>query len=220
MRDRGLIDRSTAASVKLYLWSFAAFAFTASLPFGLQSAEKGFDLKVPEIIRAESGTETPIPIEISGEDAAPAQTMVLLHGIPGSVALTEGRLFASGVWAIKVSSAHRVKIRTAPDAKEESEITVSLVTLGGQTLDKVSSRLVITPRGEADGQDLTRQKDVAINMITRSLQPNIAPEKKEKILILMQRGGSKIPGRESLRSPAVLHQSRISGLGGGSAGRW
>jgi hypothetical protein len=202
---------SAARFTKLCTLSFAAFALTASLSIFAQPAEKSFDLKVPEIIYAESGSETEIPLEISAADTAPRDAMVLFHGIPPSVALTEGRLFASGVWAVKLSSGLSIKIQTASDTDEESDITVSVVTLGGETLDKAASRLVIKPRGSAATQLGTRQNRLAINTITQSLKPNIAPEDEEKILILMERGDQKF--QEGKVHAARLFYTKAASMG-------
>jgi hypothetical protein len=71
--------------------------------------------------------------------------MVVIRGIPSSVSLTEGRLFPSGVWALKVSAAGAARFVTTSDSQEDTPLIVSLVTLEGANLGNATTQLVIAP---------------------------------------------------------------------------
>lgn len=88
----------------------AVFCFAVSVQLTAPVHAQGVDLKVPEIIEVESGIETPMPIEIVPRGSAPDQAMLLVRGVPSSVALTAGRLFSSGVWAINLSAIDRKSV--------------------------------------------------------------------------------------------------------------
>jgi hypothetical protein len=71
--------------------------------------------------------------------------MVVIRGIPWNVSLTTGRLFPSGVWALKASEAQSARFVTAANTQQTAELVVSLITLDGNSLGNATARLEIEP---------------------------------------------------------------------------
>ncbi len=174
-------------------------------PSFAQSSAQSPTLKVPPIIEVQSGIETQLPIEVMPENTQASQAMLLVKGIPSSVSLTDGRLFPSGVWAIKISTAPAIRILTASDAKEDRPITIALMSLSGKTLDEVSSRLIIAPHNGFSDQ---LANAVPVNAISTR---DIAPQEKEKIFTLMQRGDAKF--REGKAYAARVFYEKAAEMG-------
>jgi hypothetical protein len=114
-------------------------------------------LDVPEIIEVESGVETVIRISVAPEGAPPVRAMLLLRGVPSSVALTRGRRFSSGIWVVNVSAIRDVRLLAEPGARHDRQITFSLVTLEGETLGEASSRLVIASEPGSATADISQE---------------------------------------------------------------
>jgi hypothetical protein len=103
-------------------------------------------IDAPSIFEFETAKISPMPIAIKPEKDMPLRAMLLIRGLPGTVALTEGRLFASGVWSVKPSDLPNLKL-VSPATIETSNIVISLVTLEGSVLAEKSAILSIaTPR--------------------------------------------------------------------------
>ncbi len=132
-----------------YLGRFALTNFFFLLCCLACAASEPPELQVPRIIRVESGRETGLPLNIAVSNALYPQTMVVIRGIPSSVSLTEGRLFPSGVWALKVSAAGAARFVTASNSQEDTPLIVSLVTLEGANLGNATTQLVIAPASPA-----------------------------------------------------------------------
>jgi hypothetical protein len=124
------------------------------------------------MIRVESGTETPLEIGIVGSDTLSQQAMVVIRGMPDSVSLTAGRLFPSGVWAIKASAARSVKFVTASHSYEDTPLIVSLVTLDGAYLSNATTQLVVAPVGlTASVTNATRQDNGGAQSVAAHIAP-------------------------------------------------
>ena len=95
-------------------------------------------IDAPSIFEFETTKISPMPISIKPEQPVPQRAMLLIRGLPGTVALTEGRLFASGVWSVKLSDLPNLKL-VSPSSVETSTITISLVTLEGSILAEKSA---------------------------------------------------------------------------------
>lgn len=102
-------------------------------------------MKVPPLVYVKSGNETSLPIQIESDEGELDRIWVLLRGVPSNVTLSEGRLFPSGTWVIKASSISDALITTPPDDEYEAQIEVALVTLGGKSLLKASTRFIVAP---------------------------------------------------------------------------
>jgi hypothetical protein len=137
--------------------SFSAAAFCISSGYALQAASEAVSLQIPPIIRIESGTNAPLPI-LPSSDAGALKALVVIRGIPRDVSLTVGRLFPSGVWALKASEVQSAHLVTAAGTRQVAQLNVLLVTLDGDPLSKATPilEIVSTPgptlpdgRGEA-----------------------------------------------------------------------
>jgi hypothetical protein len=133
---------SLKSALKNFSFTAALFCFCSAHP--AHAAPDGVPLQIPLVIRIESGTDTALPI-VTGSDPVAAKAMVVIRGIPWNVSLTTGRLFPSGVWALKASEARSARIITAGNTQQAAELHVSLVTLEGDDLGNATTRLEIEP---------------------------------------------------------------------------
>lgn len=141
------LSKSGKARLKALALSFAAplaaGILIISSNYALAQSQKPAPLiDAPSIFEFETAKISPMPILIKPEKAAPQRAMLLIRGLPSTVALTEGRLFASGVWGVRLTDLPNLKI-VAPSSVETSNITLSLVTLEGSILAEKSAILSI-----------------------------------------------------------------------------
>lgn len=136
---------------KSLLYLIMASQSLSCLGCPVYAASDRVPLHVPYVIRVESGVETPLPILITSNSEAIQKAMILIRGLPSDVSLTQGRLFASGVWAVKASAYRTVRVVSNADAEEEVDLIFSLVTLEGTSLGNVATRLLVA-RPRAPGE--------------------------------------------------------------------
>ena len=146
-------------------WKALVLSFAAPLAVGIQVIGSDYVLAqsqkpvpvidAPSIFEFETAKISPMPILIKPEKAAPQRGMLLIRGLPSTVALTEGRLFASGVWSVKLSDLPNLKI-VAPSSVETSNINLSLVTLEGSVLAEKSAILSIATPMPREVLSITR----------------------------------------------------------------
>jgi hypothetical protein len=132
---------------------------------------KSVTIEVPAIVQVNAGSEAPLPLKVEADAKIPAQAMLLIRGIPSTASLNAGRHFPSGVWAIKLSAASDLRIRTAADIREDAHLILSLVTLEGEYLSNVLSRLVIAP-ASADPSKPDQGKTVIAAVAVEKAQPD------------------------------------------------
>ena len=194
-----------ACAALFYLFAAFCLALCADAPTAV-AEEESVTIKVPAIVQVNAGSETPLPLKVEAGAEVPAQAMLLIRGIPSSASLNAGRHFPSGVWAVKLSAAVDLRITTAAGIREDAHLIVSLVTLEGEHLGNVLSRLVIAPAGGDPGKpdqgktviaavavEEARPDETAQRQSTGAAggQPEAIPldrEDMEKILKLMQKG--------------------------------
>jgi hypothetical protein len=128
---------------KSLLYLIMASQSLSCLECPVYAASDRVPLHVPYVIRVESGVETPLPILITSNSEAIQKAMILIRGLPSDVSLTQGRLFPSGVWAVKASAYRTVRVVSNSDAEEEVDLIFSLVTLEGTSLGNVATRLLV-----------------------------------------------------------------------------
>jgi hypothetical protein len=138
---------SLKSVLKHFSFTAALFCFCSAHP--AHASPDGVPLHIPPVIRIESGTDTALPI-VTSSDPVAAKAMVVIRGIPWNVSLTTGRLFPSGVWALKASEARSARVITADNTQQASELKVSLVTLEGNYLGNATTRLEIVPGRQRD----------------------------------------------------------------------
>lgn len=117
-------------------------------------------IEAPSIFEFETSTTSPMSILIKPEKSAPQRGMLLIRGLPNSVALTEGRLFPSGVWSVKLTDLPNLKL-SAPASMQTSNITIALVTLEGSILDEKSAILSIAAASTKNTYSMERGAEPA-----------------------------------------------------------
>jgi hypothetical protein len=118
---------------------FVAAADTATVA---QSPEETAQIISPNVISVESASEAGLPIRVITSEES---SFVLIEGLPQTVALSEGRLFESGVWAVKVTKLQGLKIVAIAESEEEWDLVLSLKTLDGKVLAEARPSLRVSP---------------------------------------------------------------------------
>jgi hypothetical protein len=112
---------------------------------GAARAEPGpAAIVAPAEWRIAAGAEVPVGIEVRTGPATPSQLMLLIRGLPETIALSHGRLFESGVWALRIADLPTLKIVTRRDALGSSELFLSLVGVDGTVLSQARATLTIS----------------------------------------------------------------------------
>jgi hypothetical protein len=122
----------------------------------------------PTLLTIKSATETGLPIRVitSHENA-----FILITGLPKAVALSTGRLFDSGVWAVKVSELGELKIVAMVTATEEHALSLSLKTLEGDVLAEFQTALRISPVTGDENAEETANEEVQTAAVAAPVQP-------------------------------------------------
>ena len=154
------LSKSSKARLQALVLSFAtALTVGISIIGGddalAQSQRPALVIDAPSIFEFETDKISPMSIVIQPEKAAPQRAMLLIRGLPSTVALTEGRLFPSGVWSVKLSDLPNLRV-VAPSSVETSNITFALVTLEGSILAEKSAILSIATPSANDTLTIAR----------------------------------------------------------------
>lgn len=153
-------SKSGKARLKALVLSFA-MPLAASIPligghYALAQSQKAVPvIDAPSIFEFETNKISPMAILIRPEKAAPLRALLLIRGLPSTVALTEGRLFPSGVWSVKLTDLPNLRL-VSPSSVETSNITLSLVTLEGTILAEKSAILSIATPLPKEAFNVTR----------------------------------------------------------------
>ena len=102
---------------------------------------------MPALIEVQTATESPLPIRIGPRTAIPKRAMILVRGLPSTVALSAGRLFESGVWGVPVADVDHLRIASPTNVVGQTNFSVSVVTFAGDVLAEAkSSLLIVSPQ--------------------------------------------------------------------------
>lgn len=112
-----------------------------------QSAPETAIISVPDPLHVEAGTQQPLPVTVQDSSGLPRNAMLLISGLPSTSALSAGRLFASGTWALRLSDLDGLKIETTPGAAGQVQVTLSVVTLDGKAIAERTLNVAINPPG-------------------------------------------------------------------------
>ncbi len=123
----------------------AATAISMTSQVGWAETRGDVRIVMPSVIQVETATETPLPIRVAPHSAIPKRAMVLIRGLPSTVALSEGRLFESGVWGVPVADVDRLRLTSPTNAVGKSNFSVSVVTFAGDILAQATASLQIIP---------------------------------------------------------------------------
>lgn len=124
--------------------------FFADLNASAQSEGGAAQIVAPAILSIQSATESHLQIRVISPDK---NAFVLIEGLPKTVALSTGRLFESGVWAVKVSELQELKIVAMVNTNEQRDLVLSLKTLDGTVLAEMKSSLRISPVSQAGNDE-------------------------------------------------------------------
>ena len=141
-RRLGLDRCARAVACAVALWG-AGVAWPGSFEARAQTARALASIAVSEEMRVEAGSEVPLSIDVKTGGAPPSQLMVLIWGLPTAIALSHGRLFDSGTWALRIGDLPALKIATPSGYFGNSKLSLSLVGMDGTVLTQTQSRLVI-----------------------------------------------------------------------------
>jgi len=121
-------------------------AFLTGMAWSEAKAQSGagdVQIVIPPLIQLQTTTESPIPITVTPRTAVPRRAMVLIRGLPSTIALSQGRLFESGIWGIPVTEVDDLRIASPTGAIGRTDFSVSVVTFAGDILAEAKSSLVI-----------------------------------------------------------------------------
>lgn len=135
----------SAATAVLSALILSSSAMTSIQRAVAQSSELTGSIQVAAEIRVAPAVVTPLPIKIAVGSDFPPQAMLLVHGLPARVTLSEGRSFGTGVWAVPLASVSRLEIAPATGTSGRTNIGFELVTLEGKILAQAKSALQIAP---------------------------------------------------------------------------
>lgn len=124
----------------------------------------------PTLLTIKSATETRVPIRVITDHQ---NAFVLIEGLPKAVALSAGRLFDSGVWAVKVSELDQLKIVAMVNSTEEHDLSLSLKTLDGSVLAEFKTALRISPLTE---EEVATENVTGGEVQTAAVAPPVEPE--------------------------------------------
>ncbi|HKJ63370.1 MAG TPA: hypothetical protein VKA94_15460 [Hyphomicrobiales bacterium] len=96
--------------------------------------------------------------------------------MPKAVALSTGRLFDSGIWAVKVSELGELKIVAMVNSTEEHDLVFSLKTLDGKVLAEFKTALRITPVTGEETADVAIGQEVRTAAVAPPVQPDEGSE--------------------------------------------
>lgn len=172
-----------------FLFSFSGESDGQSLP----------SIEAPQLLRLEAGREQGLAIRVVPENAVSNQTMLLIRGLPSSVALSAGRLFESGIWGVKPQDLPELKILTAPNAAGQQFLSLSLVSFDGTVLAERHFTIMFEPPGTTAPIAEAVQESPLKNTSTDDPAPlppqNEPPQPKQlteaeidQLLLLMKRG--------------------------------
>lgn len=157
----------------LSLLCVAAIFVLGGIASALSQSTNEAQIIAPTLLTIKSATETGLPIRVitSHQDA-----FVLIKGLPKAVALSTGRLFDSGIWAVKVSELGELKIVAMVNSTEEHDLVFSLKTLDGKVLAEFKTALRITPVTGEETADVAIGQEVRTAAVAPPVQPDEGSE--------------------------------------------
>lgn len=108
-----------------------------------QASAEALALTVPPNLQLAPGRESVLPVQISPAAVIPRRAILLIRGMPASVVLSEGKLFASGVWGVPAADFGRVTLSVSAGATGRNDLSFSVVSLDGTVLAEGRSTLFI-----------------------------------------------------------------------------
>jgi hypothetical protein len=111
-------------------------------------AQAGAEVKIAldPVISLTANVEAAFPVRIESPTGLPRQANLLIKGVPGTLTLTEGRVFDSGLWFVPAADISRLRVQASSQAAGlRSSLSVALVSLDGTVLAESSAILEVRP---------------------------------------------------------------------------
>ncbi len=169
---------------------------------GAQARSEALTVVVPSALQVAPGAEAPLAIQIAPGTAVPRRAIVLIRGLPSTVALSEGRLFESGVWGIAAADLSRVKISTSTSATGRSDLSISLVAIDGTLLAEARASLVVGAPGavaataKAEPTDKTVYTAATPQEVPRPASPapskSLSPQQRDQLSALVKKADDQM----------------------------
>ncbi len=160
-----------------------------------QSRDNDFRITLPGIIQISTSAENSFRIDLAPRNAVPDRAMVLIKGLPSTIALSHGRLFDSGVWAVPVANLADLKMSSGSGSVGRTDFSVTLVTVAGDVLAVANSSLAVVGPGQGIQATASVQQADQIQGAREQTEPPVKllppqPTGKalERVLLYMQKG--------------------------------
>ncbi len=167
---------------------------------GAQTQAEALAIVAPPALEVSAGRETTLSLQITPSGVIPRRAIVLIRGLPASIALSEGRLFESGVWGVPATDLSRLRISANSEASGRSDLDISVVAIDGTILAEAHAPLVISEAAAENGR-----KDPSENAVytaasqLESLPPAAAvplqrlnPEQAQQYASLVKKGDEQL----------------------------
>src|SRR5262245_2909535 len=101
-------------------------------------------ISVPNVVVAEPASQVRLSIQVEAE-SLPAQSYVLVRGLPSGVSLGGGHAIGAGSWAVPLYALPTLPLNIPVGSSGRWELVVSLVSVEGAHLAEVTTVLAIGP---------------------------------------------------------------------------
>lgn len=165
-----------ALLIRATVLAIAVIALTTHLEAQTQSEPAALAIIVAKEIRIQTGTEAALSIGVMPAEAVPRQAMLLIRGLPLSVALTEGRPFQSGIWSLRITDLPKLRMIAPSNAKGRVELVFSVVTLDGVVMTESHSSLFLVDSIAAGDNPTTQQSTASAKSRVETRSPIPANE--------------------------------------------
>lgn len=211
-----LLDRSRSA---LLISGMIVFLSLSICTARSQTDDDTAQIIAPTVLSIESATESNLPIRVISPDN---NAFVLIEGLPKAVALSTGRLFESGVWAVKVSDLEQLKIVAMANTDEQRDLVLSLKTLDGSVLAEVKSSLRISSVSQVSDEPTATSNEPRVAAAAPPLQEQettepdaVEPESAEtesqpvevEVAVAVEE-----PDREQVSATPVISDEEMEGI--------
>jgi len=185
-----------------------------------QGAAEALNLSAPPAFQLAPSAETALPIQLTPSSAIPRRAIVLIRGLPSTVALSEGRLFESGVWGVQAADLGRLKISASSASSGRNELSISVVALDGTVLAETRSSLVIGDSGTAALPGKTEPSDRTVQTAASAREfPGATPspkrlsaEESQRLSALLKKGDEQMAVGNVSAARLLYRHAAESGL--------
>jgi len=134
---------SVLASIVLTLCALAAIVPEGQVLRVQAQQPPNVMIRVAPMTQAEPASNTRLAIQIEPRGAIAARSFIRIRGLPPTVALSEGHVITSGVWAVPLAALPNLAIVLPTGLQGQSDIAISLVSVDGTILAEARTVLVV-----------------------------------------------------------------------------